>query len=534
MVSFIMQILSFIFGFLLASLSCLHAQTGEGYADLGLEAMNQKQYEEAEAYFTLAISFEPSLSQYYYFRGAAKMYRRNFVSAIEDFDQAIQIDPDYTFAYRNRGVSRESIDQYSAAIRDFDKAIALDSEDAGTFRNRGVAKAGLRQYQAAIQDYDQAILLNPTFANAFRERGVCYHHLDQNQSAIRDYNQSIQLDPHSALAYYNRGTSKASLLQYREAIRDYDQALELDPSLLDAYNNRGNAKQKLGQYHEALADYNHVLQKNPEAEVAQANRQVVIEKIATQAPQIRSGPQTHIVSVGIANYANPLLTLLFSPVRQAYQFALFAESSRFVFDYVPTLTNSKATRIEILHTIRKHLCDSDRVGPDDLVMFYFSGHGITLGNQIGLCPYDYYGPEQLISDQEIIDLMQSSPARHKVCIIEACRSEALAMSLGDPFSSTMLASFHQAREQISGGLIYLTSTEVGKPSFELHEKGGIFSYYFLKAIQGKADRDNDDMITSRELYDYLKRKVGQETEDQQVPQINAEGYKLNIPLFMVR
>jgi len=40
-------------------------------------------------------------------------------------------------------------------------------------------------------------------------------------------------------------------------------------------------------------------------------------------------------------------------------------------------------------------------------------------------------------------------------------------------------------------------------------KHGIFSYYLMKGLEGKADSNNDNKITNGELLDYMDSKVSQ-------------------------
>ena len=44
---------------------------------------------------------------------------------------------------------------------------------------------------------------------------------------------------------------------------------------------------------------------------------------------------------------------------------------------------------------------------------------------------------------------------------------------------------------------------------------------------------DDNILTSQELYDYLYSKVSKYTSKGQLPQINDEGYKINIPIFII-
>ena len=188
-----------------------------------------------------------------------------------------------------------------------------------------------------------------------------------------------------------------------------------------------------------------------------------------------------------------------------------------------------------MQTLEATFCNEQRVGSEDLVIFYFTGHGVAVGDKIGICPYDYFDQGQLITDADILDVMERSPAKHKVVIIEACKSTAqTTMGTTQELSTSQIDRLNQARHAITGGIVYLTSTQPGTPSLELTNFGGIFSQFFLKAVKGDADNDKDHIISSRELFDYLEKKVKEKSQGKQVPQINTAGYQLDVPIFVVK
>ena len=169
-----------------------------------------------------------------------------------------------------------------------------------------------------------------------------------------------------------------------------------------------------------------------------------------------------------------------------------------------------------------------------MIIFYFSGHGEIAGGEEGICPYDY-NPQDvrgLIRNEEIQEIMGESPARHKICFIEACKTEVQKQSILDP---TYLKSFNQARRRISDGLVFITSTEAGQPSFgDPQSIGGYFTHYLLEGLEGKANLDNDAYIRVDELFRYVEREVSSYTNGAQVPQINdLGGYDGNLPLIIL-
>lgn len=257
-----------------------------------------------------------------------------------------------------------------------------------------------------------------------------------------------------------------------------------------------------------------------------------------------------VVSVGIGTYENPMMTHLDAPANQAHTFANLYIHNRLIDKSAPTLTDSDATKQAILRNLKRTFADPDNVKPEDMIIFYYSGHGTSFGNQIGICPYDYFDQEQLITDQEIITIMQESPAKHKVCFIEACKSDIHLMAIpsnkgiqrrhgkGSEGSLTVLSNkeiqrLHEKRSNIAGGLVYITSTRLDQKSYEFPNVGGLFSYSLFEAISGQADANKDRILTTSEVFDYLKDSVSAKTKGLQVPQINDEGKNLAVPIFTI-
>ncbi len=466
---------------------------------------------------------------------AAQTAKEWFDKAIDEKDlkkkieyntNAINLDSKYTKAYYNRGWAKNELQDHLGAIADFDKAIKLDPKYTKAYYNRGWAKDELGNYKGAIADYDQAILLNPKHAKAYSNRGISKRKLGDYVGAIADYDQAIRLDPKDYKSFNNRGFAKDELEDYVGAIVDYNKAIRLNPSYVYSYNNRGFAKENLGQFLAAEKDYLKALELDPDYNRAKNNLRRLREKLANASPA-----RIWVVSVGINQYQyEDYMSRLESPVENAFNFARIFEFRNVTEQRIPILTNRKAKRADILATMQKTF-HSSKVGPNDMVVFYFSGHGVMVSNKMGICPFDYYELENIITDQDILSIMEASPARHKICFIEACKNDAGYASV---IPEATLRAFHEKRKGIAAGVSYITSTEVGDYSRELPDVGGVFSYHLLNGIeQGNADQDEDDIITIKELFDYIQTNVRRKTRGHQKPQINSAGY-LDLPFIILK
>jgi uncharacterized caspase-like protein len=156
------------------------------------------------------------------------------------------------------------------------------------------------------------------------------------------------------------------------------------------------------------------------------------------------------------------------------------------------------------------------MGPDDLFVFYFSGHGIriTEGEKFDefLLPVEAskYNPKATaIPVGEVVDEVARLPCRHKVLFIDACRDEP-AESTGAKSGSG--AKGIGARSTVDReGLATFYSCDPTDRSYEIDSlKHGSFTYCLLQAIE------HPEVNTLAELSDYLKSRV---------PQINADAEK---------
>ncbi|MFK7798485.1 MAG: tetratricopeptide repeat protein [Aureispira sp.] len=541
----------------------LGQSSAEDYYNKGVGHFQSGDYTKAIKDYDIAIQIDPKYATAYIGRGAAKYHLGRYADAIKDYDTAIQIDPKYDLAYHNRGNAKYNLGRYADAIKDHDTAIQIDPKYALAYIGRGIAKYNLGQYSNAIKDYDTAIQIDPKYALAYIGRGTAKYNLGRYADAIKDYDTAIQIDPKYDLVYYNRGRAKDNLGRYADAIKDYDTAIQIDPKNATAYNNRGRAKNNLGQYSNAIKDYDTAIQIAPkdahayhnrginfkqlnQCEKAKADYQKAVslepnnQKYKTSLSNLNCVPPSSkfkiwAVAIGIEKYEyDSHLTDLDYPTQQAYEFTRTLERQYFTGEQeIPVLINSRANKQAIFETLKATFVDNEAVGINDMIILYYSGHGLQNNYYAGICPYDYFELNDLITDKDLIDIMKQSKAKHKVCIVEACKTKMNAMS---PISPRQIEQFNQKRKQLSGAVVYITSTKVHSDSYEYPDIGGVFSYYFLQALKGEdksVDKNQDQYISSKELFDYLKIKVQARTNQRQIPQINEEGYTADIPLFIL-
>ncbi|MBD2201287.1 GUN4 domain-containing protein [Calothrix sp. FACHB-1219] len=165
---------------------------------------------------------------------------------------------------------------------------------------------------------------------------------------------------------------------------------------------------------------------------------------------------------------------------------------------------------------------------DDLVLFFFSGHGIT-NDQDHL----YLATRNTAKDDFEATAVDASfiqrqsyncYAKRQVLILDACYSGAYAQGW-----RAKSASIDIKKQLGAEGRVVLTSSSATQTSFE--QEGAtlsLYTQYLVEGIEtGAADKDSDGKIYVQELHDYAKAKV-QAVKPKMIPGIiqDKEAYNL--------
>lgn len=172
---------------------------------------------------------------------------------------------------------------------------------------------------------------------------------------------------------------------------------------------------------------------------------------------------------------------------------------------------------------------------DDLVLLYFSGHGIKddsgnlyLATSITRKEQEKFIQPTAVSASFIQDKMSSSSSRCKrqVVILDCCFSGAFSegMKVKDDGSIPI-------EQQLGGeGRAILTSSTSVQYSFE-HEgfELSLYTHFLVEGLKtGVADLDNDGNISIDEIHTYTSQKVKETVPGKMKPEIYPvkEGYKI--------
>ncbi|MBU2027916.1 MAG: caspase family protein, partial [Proteobacteria bacterium] len=196
---------------------------------------------------------------------------------------------------------------------------------------------------------------------------------------------------------------------------------------------------------------------------------------------------------------------------------------------VVLLLNRDATLTKIRSVLGTDM--KNKAGKDDMVVIYFAGHGATErdaqspdgdGLEKYLLPFDVDLKDlyaTALPMEELSRIFHRIRSERLIFIADACYSGASGgRTIG---MDGMRASISEAFiDRIAGGKgrVIMTASGANEVSAEKDElQHGVFTYFLLQGLQGKADMDSDGLVTVDEAYNYVSKHVPAATAQEQHP-----------------
>ena len=164
-----------------------------------------------------------------------------------------------------------------------------------------------------------------------------------------------------------------------------------------------------------------------------------------------------------------------------------------------TVIPTNATKANIIEAMEKIF---PKAGKDDVVVLYFSGHGVP-GS---FCAYD-----EDLSYEEVRRCMSESKSHNKMIFADACFSGKIRTN------ETASEQEHSRSYEKTNVMLFLSSRS-NETSLEVpYMKNGLFTTYLQKGLGGRADFNNDRIITAKEIFRYVYDNVVRMSQKKQHP-----------------
>lgn len=235
------------------------------------------------------------------------------------------------------------------------------------------------------------------------------------------------------------------------------------------------------------------------------------------APQIsanNSARRVYAVMVGISDYPGsgndlPLTAEDARKLQQALQRqgTLAAESV--------TLIDGQATRAGVRQAFQRVAAAA---GPDDLFLFFYSGHGNQVRGQVSATEPDGKNEtiemvDGAITDDELNEMFQQVRSRTALLILDSCFSGGFAR---DVVSRPGVMGLFSSEEDLTSSVA------------EKFQAGGFLSHFIQTGFEGGADENRDGVITAGELGAYVRREFAREERIQASTQEGQSNYQFPV------
>jgi len=223
--------------------------------------------------------------------------------------------------------------------------------------------------------------------------------------------------------------------------------------------------------------------------------------------------------IGNTDYQDASFAKLTAPGKDAEEFAqVLRDAELAAFDDVQVLINEGegTTRrfIARFFTERKR---------DDLLLLYFSGHGVR--NEQGLLFLAANDTEFNILEatgipaEFVTHAMNNSRSQRQLLILDCCNSGAFAYGTKSVSGVGKSMGIATAFEGSGFGHVVITATDATQYAWEGEKVIGdtqksVFTHFLIEGLRGEADSDGDSRITIDELYDYAFEQVVRRTPKQ--------------------
>lgn len=164
---------------------------------------------------------------------------------------------------------------------------------------------------------------------------------------------------------------------------------------------------------------------------------------------------------------------------------------------------------------------------DDLIVFFFSGHGISDPDGNGyLVSVDTVMDKQFntsVRVQDLVNRIKTKGIKKSLIVLDACRD---VLYTSKSASRNSLIEKEYADAEVAATFY---STKAGYYSYEDDETDyGVFTKYLVMGLEGKADTNDDGVVAFMELENYVQKGVkdwSTKKNKQQKPYTSLHGEK---------
>lgn len=171
--------------------------------------------------------------------GIAAIQNKDYEQAVVHFNNAIEEEPNNPLGYINFGNLLARMNETDRAERFFQKAITLDAEAATAFYGLANLYYEQERFEEAVKLYEKAVKFGIQGADVFFMMGKCFERLGNEKLALPYLQRAAELDPTDVQIRLSYGIGLAALEMFKEAEPEFMYVIHEDLNNADAHYNLG-------------------------------------------------------------------------------------------------------------------------------------------------------------------------------------------------------------------------------------------------------------------------------------------------------
>lgn len=227
--------------------------------------------------------------------------------------------------------------------------------------------------------------------------------------------------------------------------------------------------------------------------------QLVLSEGTTRIPANPEQRQIFVISVGIADYGGNTSNLTYTDTDAQKLFEKFEELGMLRQESI-LLTNQQATLPEFRRAFQRVAAQA---GPDDIFLFFYSGHGNQVedpndrGELDGRDETLVFADGEELTDDDLAIMFADIRAGTTMVVLDACFSGGFERDL---ITRPNMMGLFSSEEDLTS----LVASEFNA--------GGYLSRFFSDGVGGQADDNADGNITAGELVSYLRYRFREQCD----------------------
>lgn len=232
--------------------------------ELGSDAMESGEYEEAVNYFKQGMEYGPNEDTPLNNLSWAYNELEEYELALEYSIKAIEMPQDSTYEYTNKGNALSGLNRLEEAKVAYEEAIELDDDNPFAYYGLGMMEYGLGNLDQAISAFESAIKIKPRDFDYQYGKLECLY---EQGELLKTYNYAdsiIESFPDYYDTYAIKGLVMEEIDNEENIVEFYENVTEMFPYQHDAKLNIGRYYFYLARYKDAISAFEEVYLENKE------------------------------------------------------------------------------------------------------------------------------------------------------------------------------------------------------------------------------------------------------------------------------